>query len=208
MQSQSQSQLTPQNICKALIGARLISKGQALDLLRREDQIRQIILKKQAGKPGRPEKEISFIDVVVHLELSRMDQPGKTIDEDLVYRALAASWKMEYKKIDPLKLELKTVTGTISKSFALKHLLLPLQVEEGKLLVATPNPFNTDAVHDVEMVSKLKVKPIVSSKSDVEKTDQRVFRIPLFHFRRRGPVCRQGAGPGQPGEICQPDGHR
>ncbi len=176
---QSHSQLTSQNICKALIGARLISKDQALDLLRREDQIRQIISKKNEGKPGRPDKEISFIDVVSYLELSRQDQPGKTIDEDLVYRALAAAWKMEYKKIDPLKLELNTVTGTISKSFALKHLLLPLQVEEGKLLVATPNPFNTDAVHDVEMVSKLKVKPVVSSKSDVEKLIKEFFG---FHY--------------------------
>ena len=50
---------------------------------------------------------ISFIDVVLHLKLGRQDQPGKTIDEDLVYRALAAYWRLPYKKIDPLKLELK-----------------------------------------------------------------------------------------------------
>ncbi|WP_022668191.1 GspE/PulE family protein [Desulfospira joergensenii] len=172
MQTQHSSWFTSQNICKVLVGAKLISKDQALDLLRRESQVSEIISKKQGGKSS---KDLSLIDVILYLNLERQDQPGKIIDEDLIYKAFAAAWKLEYKKIDPLKLELKTVTGTISKSFALKHLLLPLQVEEGKLVVATPNPFNLEAVKDVEMVSKLKVRTIVSSKSDVEKLIREFF---------------------------------
>ncbi|MCG8618198.1 MAG: GspE/PulE family protein, partial [Desulfobacterales bacterium] len=97
------------------------------------------------------------------------------VDEDLIYKTLAANWKIPYKKIDPLKLELHLVTGTISRSFALKHLLLPLKMEEGKLVVATPDPFNHEAIADVEQVAKLRVKPIVSSKTDIRKLIHEFF---------------------------------
>ena len=118
---------------------------------------------------------IPFIDVVLYLKLPRADQPEKILDEDLIYRVLAASWHLPYKKIDPLKLELNFVTGTISKSFALKHLLLPMEMEAGKLVVATPDPFNHEAIADVERVSKLKVKPVVSSRTDIVKLIREFF---------------------------------
>ena len=170
-----------QNICKILLAAKLISKAQAQDLLKKESRARNILLKQVRGKNNKDLSKaqqaamISFIDVVLYLKIERKDQPLKRIDEDLIYKTLAFAWKVPYKKIDPLKLELNIVTGTISKSFAAKHLLLPLMVEEGKLIVATPDPFNYEAIKDVEMVSKLKVKAVISSKSDIKKLINEFF---------------------------------
>ncbi|HCY85329.1 MAG TPA: type II secretion system protein E [Desulfobacteraceae bacterium] len=179
MQSVSRKQFDAKSICQVLISARLISADQARDALRREHQIREALLGKNAGKTGVDKKKalmgISFIDVLIKLALKRLDQPEKVVDEDQIYKTLADAWKIPYKKIDPLKLELNLVTGTISRSFALKHLLLPLKMEEGKLVVATPDPFNHEAIADVEQVAKLRVKPIVSSKSDIRKLINEFF---------------------------------
>ncbi|NOX34267.1 MAG: type II/IV secretion system protein [Deltaproteobacteria bacterium] len=181
MQNQKDQRFLPQNICKILMAAKLISKEKARELLKKENHVRNILLNKKIKKRGkdlpndRQAALVSFIDVILYLKIERMDQPLKRIDEDLIYMTLAEAWKFPYKKIDPLKLELNLVTGTISKSFAAKHLLLPLMVEEGKLIVATPDPFNYEAIKDVEMVSKLKVKTVVSSKSDIEKLINEFF---------------------------------
>lgn len=170
-----------QNICKILVAAKLISKDQARDLIKKEKQTCQIIIKQQSGSRGKnkdassSQGQISFIDVLVYLKIERLDKPGALLDEDKIFKTLASAWKIPYKKIDPLKLELNLVTGTISKSFANKHLLLPLAVEEGKLIVATPDPFNDEAMLDIQMVSKLKVKPVVSSKTDVKKLINEFF---------------------------------
>ncbi|MCP4721388.1 MAG: type II/IV secretion system protein, partial [Desulfobacteraceae bacterium] len=185
MQDQNNPKFSSTNICKVLIAAKLISKDQAKGLLTREKKIKEILWSRGKDKTltGEAKKravlQVSFIDVVLYLKVERFDQPGKIIDEDLIYKAIASAFRLEYIKIDPLKLELNLVTGTISKSFALKHLLLPLKVEEGKLVVATPDPFNYEAIKDVEMVSKLKVKPIVSSKSDIKKLINEFFG---FHY--------------------------
>jgi len=170
-----------QTVCKILMAAKTITKEQARDLLKKEKKVRDILLKQKGQKSSKALSTdqqaalISFIDVILYLKIERKDQPGKRIDEDLIYKVLARAWKFPYQKIDPLKLELNLVTGTISKSFAAKHLLLPLRVEEGKLIVATPDPFNYEAIKDVEMVSKLKVKVVVSSKSDIEKLINEFF---------------------------------
>jgi len=181
MQYQKDKRFSSQTICKIFLAAQLISKEQARDLLKKETRVKSILLKQKIKKSdndvtiGQKAALISFIDVIVYLKIERSDQPAKIIDEDLIYQTLADAWKVPYKKIDPLKLELNLVTGTISKSFAAKHLLLPLMIEEGKLIVATPDPFNYEAINDVEMVSKLKVKVVVSSQSDIQKLISEFF---------------------------------
>jgi len=51
----------------------------------------------------------------------------------------------------------------------MKHLVLPIAVKDGWLTVATPNPHNLEVMEDISRVSQLKVKPVVSSKSDIIK---------------------------------------
>ena len=166
-------------ICRALISGHLISVDQAKDLLCREREIKNKLAAQIGGNTPVDRQNalcsISFIDVLVYLNLNRLDKPDKVIDEDLIFKTLADSWHLPYKKIDPLKLELNFVTGTISRSFALRHLLLPLQMKGGKLVVATPNPFNHEAIDDVQRVSNLKVSPIVSSKTDVARLIKEFF---------------------------------
>ncbi|MBU1341995.1 MAG: GspE/PulE family protein [Proteobacteria bacterium] len=181
MQDQRDKRFSSQTICKILMVANLISKEQAQDLLKKESRVKIMLLKLKTKKSDKDLSRdqqmarISFIDVILYLKIQRKDHPSKKIDEDLIYKTLAHAWKVPYKKIDPLKLELNLVTGTISKSFAAKHLLLPLMIEEGKLIVATPDPFNYEAIKDIEMVSKLKVKAVVSAKSDIEKLINEFF---------------------------------
>jgi len=122
---------------------------------------------------------ITIIDIISFLKLDRNDDPTKELDEETIFQALAEEWKIGYKKIDPLKLDLKLVTTTIPRSFAMKHLVLPVAVQDGWLTVATPNPHNLEVMEDISRVSQLKVRPVVSSKSDVTKLINE-----LYGFRR------------------------
>ncbi len=184
MNNRVNQRFSSQNICKILLAAKIISKEQVQDILAREQNVKQILLKKIRGVKkkhsilNQQDDPISFIDILLYMQIKNNSNPSKLIDEDLIYKTLAEAWRVPYKKINPLKLELSVVTGSISKSFAAKHLLLPLMIEEGKLFVATPDPFNYEAIKDVERVSKLKVKPVMSSRSDIKK-----FINEFFGFR-------------------------
>ncbi len=162
-------------ICRALIRAGLSSKSQAMELLKKEDilqkRLASLIEKNSDDKLGNAAASghETLIDVIAPMELQRKDKPSQRLDEDAIYRAVAAEWKMPYKKIDPLKLDLNIVTTTIPKSFALKHLVLPIEINAGVLSVATPDPFNIEVMDDITRVCNMRVSFVVSAKTDIIK---------------------------------------
>ena len=181
MQVKVDNHFSSRRIARILVAAKLLDSERAKEIRLNENRIKDQIYKQDANGRFKDESRdsaflrINFIDILLFLKLMRFDVPQKPLDEDAIYRALANAWEIEYRKIDPLKLELNMVTGTISSSFAAKHLLLPLGLESGKLVVATPNPFNDEAIKDVERVGKLKVKRVVSSRSDIKKLISEFF---------------------------------
>ncbi len=118
---------------------------------------------------------INIVDVVVSLKLKRADKPSRELDEDLIFKMLADEWGYPYIKLDPLKLDINQVTSTISHTFAIKHLAVPIGVENGFITVVTPNPFNLEVFDDIARVSKMRVKLVVSSKSDIIKIISEFF---------------------------------
>lgn len=110
---------------------------------------------------------IDIVDIIVSLNLNRADIPEAVLDEDMIYQTLAKEWAIPYRKVDPLKLDLNLVTGTIPHTFAMKHLVLPIAVEARFLTLAMSNPFNVEVIEDIARVSHMKVKPVVSAKTDI-----------------------------------------
>ncbi|GAB6908528.1 Type II secretion system protein E [Desulfosarcina cetonica] len=158
----------------------LISFSQARDFYaNRFEMIQQY--KRRRGKSGEPvidearDKPFLLIDAIVSLNLKRRDNPSKTVDEDSIFQALAASWNIPFVKVDPLKLDLNLVTTTIPISFAKNHLVLPIGVSQGELTVATPNPFNHEVFDDIARASQLRVNAVVSPRSDIIKLIEEFF---------------------------------
>jgi general secretion pathway protein E len=174
--------LSSENICRTLLKKRIISREQARETLEKADILKRKIEKsrlKERHSGIKTASDISIIDIIVSQKFQRADGSLKTADEDIIFQALSEEWGLPFKKIDPLKLNLNLVTTTIPRSFAMNHKILPLSVENGSLTVATPNPFNIEVFDDIARAIQMKVKVVVSSKSDVAK-----FIDEFFGFKR------------------------
>lgn len=175
MKKHSTSPLSVENVCHILLKRGLISKEQKEEIFKKKDTFRQKLEKLQmirdasGGSSSRIINPVTIIDIISFLKLTREDDPARELDEETIFQVLAEEWSVDYKKIDPLKLDLKLVTTTIPRTFAMKHLVLPIDVKDGWLTIATPNPHNLEVMEDISRVSQLKVKPVVSSKSDIIK---------------------------------------
>ena len=143
-------------------------------MLQKLEKIRQ---KKYEGTPAAEliNNPLTIVDVVVSLKLNRQDRAELPLDEETIFKTLSRDWAIPYYKIDPLKLDLNLVTTTIPRSFAMKHLVVPVDVKDGILTVATPNPFNLLVLDDIAMASKMQVKVAVSPKSDIIKLINEFF---------------------------------
>jgi general secretion pathway protein E len=171
----------PDNVCKILLKFGLISESQRKEIMAKKDRLtiklEQIRAMRQASaiSKARISNPVTIIDVISSLQMDRADDPAKSLDEETVFQALAKAWKVPYRKIDPLKLDLNLVTTTIPHTFARKHLVLPIELEDGYLTIATPDPFNTEVIHDIAQVSHFKVKTVVTPKSDIIKLINEFF---------------------------------
>ncbi len=172
--------LSAKRLLTSLEKNRLISFQQARDLYARRFELVQQF-KRRSGRSGKDAADASrdepfvLIDAIVSLNLERLDDASKVVDEDAVFQALATSWAIPFVKIDPLKLDLNIVTTTIPISFAKNHLVLPIAVSQGKLTVATPNPFNQEVLDDIRRASQLEVAAVVSTRSDIVKLIEEFF---------------------------------
>jgi general secretion pathway protein E len=172
---------SPQNVCKVLLKYGLISEVQKKEIMAKKDRLLnkleqlRAIKQSSSGTKARIRNPVTIIDVIHSLQGERADDPSKVLDEETIYQALAKSWKLPYRKIDPLKLDLNLVTTTIPHTFARKHLVLPVEIIDGWLTVATPDPFNTEILNDIAQVSQLKIKTVVSPKTDIIKLINEFF---------------------------------
>jgi general secretion pathway protein E len=170
---------SPEHVCKVLFKLGLINEGQRREIMARKDRLLvklekiRAVSKSSSKVPiGNP---VTIVDVIASLQLERANNPARLLDEEIIYQALARAWKIPFIKVDPLKLDLNLVTTTIPHTFARKHLVLPISIEGGCLTVATPDPFNTEVIHDISQVTQMKVKTVVSPKTDIMKIINEFF---------------------------------
>jgi len=168
-------------VCKLLIKEQLLSPAKAQQILRARDDLLEKLekarLKKFENTPDLElvKKPLNIVDAIVSLKLSREDNPNLPLDEETIYQVLARYWEVPFFKLDPLKLDLNVVTSTIPRNFAMKHLVLPVDVRDGVLMVAMPDPFNLEVLDNVAAASKMQVAPVVSPRSDVMKLINEFF---------------------------------
>ncbi|NNK84306.1 MAG: type II/IV secretion system protein, partial [Desulfobacterales bacterium] len=166
---------TEKYVCKVLLENGFISKDQIKEIFRKSISVERKLAKKNAGQHvsfasgAKSVVSANIVDIIDYLKLSRSDGKSGLVDEETIYQVLAKEWKIPYKKIDPLQLDLNLVTTTLHRNFAMKNLVLPIDIKDGYLTVASPYPLNLEVMDDVRRVTNLKVKPVLSSKSDIIK---------------------------------------
>ena len=173
--------LSDERIFQVLVKQQLISAPKAGEILKRKTSLKEKLSKQRKKNldpdlpSARIETPVTMIDVIDALNLKQETRPEVALDEEAIYQALAQAWKIPFKKVDPVKLDLNVVTTTIPRNFALKHLVLPIAISEGRLTVATANPFNTEVLEDIARASKLEVNVVVSTRTDILKLIHEFF---------------------------------
>ncbi len=113
------------------------------------------------------EASVTAIELLASFGLKGRDDHALT--EDRLTELFARNAGLPYVKLDPLELNAQFVTSVVSKPFARKHSILPLEATTEELTIATCHPFNTLALESVESVTKKRLRVVVTSRADIQK---------------------------------------
>ncbi len=163
-----------ERICDILLKNELISPAQKKSIISQEviqkSKLKRINALKQSGPMSRDTngQDITPVDIISSFKLKKTGTKEE-LTEEVIMRAIADDLKLPFKKIDPLELDLDVVTKMIAKPFAIKHLVVPIELVDGELKVAMYNPLNHEALEDIKRVSRVEISPVVSTKTDILK---------------------------------------
>jgi general secretion pathway protein E len=166
--------LNSEQLLDLLIEQGLMTTKQRQFVVLHKGKQRQKLLRQKGGHRQGDQRKLDrdypdMVDIVVSM---RLELPGKKeayLTEEIIMRSVARALDMTFKKLDPLDLDMETVTSTIPKSFAINHLILPFEVRGDILHVVTYNPDNQMVLEDIERVNQVRVQPYLSTKSDIKK---------------------------------------
>jgi general secretion pathway protein E len=176
---------------------RLITKKQRQFITLEKGKQRNKLLKQFSSERKFDKSFPDLVDVIVSFKLDSGGRKGITLDEDSIIRAVSDACNIPFKKLDPLKLDMDTVTKTIPRNFAITHLLLPFNFQNGVLEVAVYHPDNETVLKDIEQANQVKIKPYLAPKTDIKK-----ILSEFFGFQRSISAAEdQFAGPGVGGSV-------
>ena len=102
---------------------------------------------------------------------------------------MAAAAGVPFVSIDPLKVEPKLVTDTISFAYARRNRVLPLAVNDGRMTLAVDDPSSRDVIVTMANRAGMPLDVVVGVASDIQQVLDEVFR---FRASVRGAVAELG----------------
>ncbi len=164
--------LTIDAVCAILKQAGVVA-DETLTTIKSRENNQRAILQKQYGKNSMT--QITPVDVISSMGLRLPPNNKQVLTDELIMKTLADYWKLPFLKIELSKLNSAKVATNISEPFARKHLIVPVLVSKTMLLVALINPLDVEALQTVQQATKLKVRPVISTKADVLRAIERCY---------------------------------
>jgi general secretion pathway protein E len=162
------SEFTLAWLLDALVRAELLVTSQAQDIAAKELQAKTRILK----QVGDPSYVPSPVELVAAFQVPVAARPGAVLDQDRISEVVAQASGLGYRKIDPLKLDMNLAARTVSRPFAQKHCILPLEGGGGPttpLTVAVANPFDHELFDRLFQLTSSPIIPVMSARADILK---------------------------------------
>ena len=90
--------------------------------------------------------------------------------------ALAKKLRLEYVEVTERDVD-RSVTAVAESKLLRKHNMLPLRLENGRLVVAMSDPTNFYAIEDLGMISGYPITPVVAVEDEIQRVFNRVYAL-------------------------------
>jgi general secretion pathway protein E len=167
-------------LADTLVDAGMLAARQRDDVVRNADTLKQKILRRRMNQVQARRMEhytVSPVEVLADAGFQAPD--GTALTEDRLMQFLADYVGLAHTKLDPLKLNERFITETMSRPFARRHVCLPLaRDEDGAVRFAVDNPFDLELQESLRTLSPSGFRIVLSAKSDILRiiTDLYGFR--------------------------------
>ena len=102
---------------------------------------------------------------------------GKTLDLETLTAWLADQCQQPYMRIDPLKIDVATITGLMSLAFAQRHEIFAVAADQQSITIASTQPWVTSWETDLKQVLKRPIKRVIANPLDIQRLNAEFFQL-------------------------------
>jgi general secretion pathway protein E len=154
----------------------LLSPELAAEILARRGRItaeqKEILLREAHQIPREQRSSRSFeqrslvYDLIATLKLATGGN-GQILSEVDVAQAIAEDAGLPFVRIDSLSLDVDLIESRMSRPFARRHRMLPLELHNGRLRVACANPYDIEGIDSFRRLAGREIDLVVASEPEV-----------------------------------------
>jgi general secretion pathway protein E len=94
---------------------------------------------------------------------------GRKLSLEVLTQWLAHRARLPYVRIDPLKLEVATMTEVVPYAYASRSGILPIKSGPGGVVFAVKDPFDVEWIRELEPVLKVTIKRVCANPLDIDR---------------------------------------
>ncbi len=137
-----------------------------------------------ADEAARFKKERRYFKGDVHPLIAIADQswksllpPHRVLDLDALTQWLAKWSGLDYLHIDPLKINFSAVTEVMSNSYATRYRILPVEVRQQEVVIATAEPFQRGWEAEMQPILRKEIRRVISNPDDITRYQVEFYNL-------------------------------
>ena len=132
---------------------------------------------RMGARAGRSMVELHPLVLIANAKLPNQNGTGRPLSLENLTEWLAGHAGLPYLKIDPMKINVASVTQVVSHAYAKRHRILPIATAPGEVTFATSEPFDAGWAPDLAQMLRRDVKRVVASPIDINRYLQEFYGV-------------------------------
>ncbi|MBC8021585.1 MAG: type II/IV secretion system protein, partial [Burkholderiales bacterium] len=117
------------------------------------------------------------LTVIADQKLKSALAPFKVLSLEGLSEWLAKRVGLEYRHIDPLKIDFSSVTEVMSSSYAARFRILPIGVTTKEAIIAVSEPYEREWEKEIARMTKLELRRVIANPQDIEKYQVEFYNL-------------------------------
>ena len=117
------------------------------------------------------------VNQVAELKLKSKSHKGKILTAEILSEEFADQHSLQYVRLDPLKLDVDSITKVMSKAFATRHNILACDVSPDKVSIAVLEPDMTSWVSGLEQILRKPIELVIANPATVQRLQKELYSL-------------------------------
>ncbi len=181
-------------------GSHKLTLVEVLEALVKESFLDVFTAKKLLQEHGK--KAVHPMEILGECQIKDHRHYGRPMSIDKLVEWYATVCKMPYLRIDPLKMNMDKLVNLIPHAYATRLNILPVEVKEKSVVIATSEPFQAEWTHEISSVLRKDIELRLASPVQIKLILEELYVVQKA-VRKMGAQALGGKSPEQQKLIRQ-----